>query len=127
MSQKLVLSVLLAVVSAVVSLSSLRADEPVEIMAGEVLLKFKEGTPEEQKRILEKKYNLTQFGFKPTIQVYFYSAPEDDITSKVAKISNENIVKFAQANYVGKRNAIPNDPFYLQQWHLPHIGMPKVS
>jgi len=104
----------------------IRAGEPVEIMAGEILVKFKEGTSEEQIKLFVQKYKLSEFGSDPTIQVHFYHSSEDDVTQKVSELSQEKIVKYAQANYVKKKNGIPNDLYYSQQWHLPHIGMPSA-
>jgi hypothetical protein len=98
----------------------------VEIMAGEILVKFKEGTSEEEIKLFEQKFKLTEFGSDPTIQVYFYRVPEDDITQKVSEITQVSIIKYAQPNYVKKKNGTPNDPYYSQQWHLPHIGMPSA-
>lgn len=104
----------------------IKAGEPVEIMAGEILVKFKEGTSDEQIKLFVQKYKLTEFGSDPTIQVHFYHSSVDDVTQKVSEITQEKIVKYAQANYVKKKNGIPNDLYYSQQWHLPHIGMPSA-
>ena len=95
-------------------------------MAGEILVKFKEGTSDEQIKLFVQKYKLTEFGSDPTIQVHFYHSSVDDVTQKVSEITQEKIVKYAQANYVKKKNGIPNDLYFSQQWHLPHIGMPSA-
>jgi len=85
----------------------IRAGEPVEIMAGEILVKFKEGTSEEQIKLFVQKYKLSEFGSDPTIQVHFYHSSEDDVTQKVSELSQEKIVKYAQANYVKKKERYP--------------------
>ena len=126
MIKNCVISALFASVFFLFISPEIRAGEPVEIMAGEILVKFKEGTSDEQIKLFVQKYKLTEFGSDPTIQVHFYHSSVDDVTQKVSEITQEKIVKYAQANYVGKRNAIPNDPYYPQQWHLPHIGMPSA-
>ena len=126
MIKNCVISALFASVFFLFFSPDIRAGEPVEIMAGEILVKFKEGTSDEQIKLFVQKYKLTEFGSDPTIQVHFYHSSVDDVTQKVSEITQEKIVKYAQANYVKKKNGIPNDLYYSQQWHLPHIGMPSA-
>ena len=45
---------------------------------------------------------------------------------KLSKFQDDGRKGRVQANYVKKKNGIPNDLYYSQQWHLPHIGMPSA-
>ena len=103
MIKNCVISALFASVFFLFFSPDIRAGEPVEIMAGEILVKFKEGTSDEQIKLFVQKYKLTEFGSDPTIQVHFYHSSVDDVTQKVSEITQEKIVKYAQANYVKKR------------------------
>lgn len=34
--------------------------------------------------------------------------------------------EYVSPNYVYRSMAVPNDPYYRQQWHYPHIGLPRA-
>ena len=104
----------------------IRAGEPVEFAAGEILLKFKDGTSEAEKQNIFNKYSLTKIQFNPTIQTHLVLAKEDDVTTKISLLNQESSVEYAHPNYVKKKNSTPNDPYYSSQWYLPHIGMPTA-
>ena len=123
MSQKAAIYAFLAGALFLFSSPTIRAAEPVEFAAGEILLKFKEGVAEaEQHRILDK-YSLKEVKYNSTIETHLVLTKEDDVTSKVSLLNQEPAIEYAQPNYVKKRNSAPNDPYYSSQWYLPHIGM----
>jgi len=101
----------------------IRAAEPVEFAAGEILLKFKVGVAEAQQEQILNQYVLKKKQYNSTIQTHLVLANEDDITSKVSLLNQEPAIEYAQPNYVKKPDSAPNDPFYNMQWYLPHIGM----
>ena len=101
----------------------IRAAEPVEFAAGEILLKFKDGVAEAQQEQILNQYVLKKKQYNSTIQTHLVLANEDDIRSKVSLLNQEPAIEYAQPNYVKKPDSAPNDPFYNTQWYLPHIGM----
>ena len=126
MTKKCVISALFASVFFLFFSPDIRADEPVEFAAGEILLKFKEGVAETQQHQILDKYSLKEVKYNSTIETYLVLAKEDDVTSKVSLLNQEPSIEYAQPNYAKKKNFTPNDPYYSSQWHLPHIGMPTA-
>ena len=126
MGQKPVFYVLLAVVGVAVSLSSLWADEPVEIMAGRVTLKFKDNVSESEKAAFVKNHDLVLLDFSTNTGIRLYQSKDDNVLPLVEKIKTNPIIEFAEANYVQKKRSVPNDPLYSNQWYLPHINMPAA-
>ena len=123
MNKRRIACVLLAIASAFLLSTDIRAGEPVEFAAGEILLKFKEGVAEAQQHQILVKYFLKDIQFNPTIQTHLVLSKEDDVASKVSLLNQESVIEYAQPNYAKKKNSEPNDPYYSSQWYLPHIGM----
>jgi thermitase len=123
MSQKRDLYALLAGTLFLLVSPGIRAAEPVEFAAGEILLKFKDGVAEAQQEQILNQYVLEKKKYNSSIQTHLVLAKEDDITIKVSLLNQESAIEYAQPNYVKKPDSAPNDPFYNTQWYLPHIGM----
>jgi thermitase len=105
---------------------TIRAGEPVEIMAGEILLKYKKETPREVKENLQKEYDLTLVRESSATGVCLYQSKRDDVLPLIEMIKKHSAIEFVEPNYVIKKNSTPNDPFYSSQWYLPKISMPDA-
>jgi thermitase len=98
----------------------------VEIMAGEILLKYKKETPREVKENLQKEYDLTLVRESSATGVCLYQSKRDDVLPLIEMIKKHSAIEFVEPNYVIKKNSTPNDPFYSSQWYLPKISMPDA-
>ena len=118
--------VLMTVVGMVISLSNLLANEPLEFMAGEILLKFKNETSLETKKEFERQFNLVPLRESKATGVCLYRASQDDVLDLIKKIKKHEGIEFAEPNYIQKKTSIPNDPLYANQWYMPKIRMPEA-
>ncbi|MEW5800712.1 MAG: S8 family peptidase [bacterium] len=90
---------------------------------GEILIKFKAGTPPALIAGLSQRYALRQVSSSP------YSGLQR-VTATVAgdlvqALRQEPGVAFAEANFIRRTEEfIPNDPLYGLQWHLHANGLP---
>jgi len=104
----------------------IRAGEPVEFAAGEILLKFKETTQTSEKTAFEKEFGLVLLRESTATGVCLYQSKEENVLPIVDRIIKNKFIEFAEPNYVQKKRSVPNDPLYANQWHLPKIGMPDA-
>jgi len=104
----------------------IRAGEPVEFAAGEILLKFKETTQTSEKTAFEKEFGLVLLRESGATGVCLYQSKEENVLIIIDKIIKNKNIEFAEPNYVQKKRSIPNDPLYSNQWYLPKIGMPTA-
>ena len=92
---------------------------------GEVLVKYKRGVNTTQRRKAEKtsgiKKTLKKIGFRNKIRL-LQTNPNISVTTAIKKLKSQNIVEFAEPNYIRKLNYVPNDPSYNLQWHLNNTG-----
>ena len=126
MSQKLIRYALFASVFFLFFSPDIRAGEPVEFAAGEILLKFKETTQTSEKTAFEKEFGLVLLRESTATGVCLYQSKEENVLPIVDRIIKNKIIEFAEPNYVQKKRSVPNDPLYANQWHLPKIGMPDA-
>jgi len=98
-------------------------------IAGETLVKFREGTaPADQSRALSALRRGTT-GASRWIgnSVLLVSTPDDgDATAIAATLARQPEVEWAQPNYVRKRKLRPNDPGYSLQWNMNLINVPTA-
>jgi subtilisin family serine protease len=118
--------VLLAILGAAVSFANLRAEEPLEMAAGEILLKFRETVQVSEKTAFEKEFGLVLLRESTATGVCLYQSKEENVLPIVDRIIKNKNIEFAEPNIVQKEKSIPNDPLYSNQWYLPKIGMPNA-
>jgi subtilisin family serine protease len=98
-------------------------DRKAEYVQGEILVKFRSGTPPEtierfggrMKTSVKRKPNF--------IGVQLLSLPPDlSVEKALAEYRNHPDVLYAEPNYIRRAFAAPNDPDFDQQWGLQNIG-----
>ncbi len=92
---------------------------------GQVLVKYKKNIPAARKKRGTKlagiKRTLKKVGFKDKIHLLQTNA-QVSAKDAIKKLKSQNIVEFAEPNYIRKLNYLPNDPSYNLQWHLNNTG-----
>ncbi|MBI3995858.1 MAG: S8 family serine peptidase [Nitrospirae bacterium] len=103
--------------------TSLSSAAPVSFVPGEILVKFRAGTPPEtvehfagrMKTAVKRKSALTG--------VQLLSLPTDlSVEEAVDAYQNHPDVLYAEPNYVRRAFAVPSDPLFDRQWGLDNTG-----
>lgn len=100
---------------------TVQANEPVEIMAGEVAIKYKENTPYTSISTIEGKYHLKKKLEIKSIHVHLYETEDENVLPLIEKLKKEPIVQYAEPNFSQKTYANLNDPYLGNQWYLQKI------
>ena len=97
-------------------------EEPVEFAAGEILLKFRQGTSQNERTAFEKEFDLTLLRESKATGVLLYLSKQDNVLPIIEKISKSQRVEFVEPNYVQKKRSVPNDPLSKQTLSFPTLG-----
>src|SRR3989338_5389142 len=62
--------------------------------------------------------------FLENIYIFKYDKNKD-ISKLIKKIENNPNVIWVEPNYISEGLAVPNDPYYPQQWNFPKTGAPQ--
>lgn len=100
---------------------------PPEAVSGQVLIQLKAGTTDAQLQAALARRQGNLLKAVPSINTYLVSLPDGtSVTQGVAAWKGENIVALAGPDLVCQFTAVPGDPLYSQQYHLPLISAPKA-
>ena len=100
-----------------------RNNREIEVIAGEILLKFKNAVPNGVIKKIHSKLNTQVRNEIPELGFQLIKLPEDISIAQAIKMYQQNSnVEIVVPNYVGYQSVVPNDHFYGQQWYLPHIN-----
>ena len=73
---------------------------------------------------------LKEHGGKPRkigqSDLYIVDLPEYTEEGVIARLAHHPHLKFAELDYLVPAESTPNDPYYLNAWHLPKIGAPTA-
>lgn len=92
-----------------------------------ILVGFRQVISDSQKAGLYNRYNLTEKSMIQGINVALVSLPSGNIPEKVIEVLNSrenSFIEFAEVDAILAPSFIPNDPYYLGQWHHPKINSP---
>ncbi len=95
-----------------------------DYVEGQILVKFKDGV--DDSKIINSFSSAvigenTKGGFK------YLTVPSDKtVEEMVAKYSSDPNVEYAEPNYILRSYFVPNDPYYVYQWHMPMINMEQA-
>lgn len=130
-SWKLVFATLLALSLAVGPLASAGAFGPGDtadaLIAGEVLVQFKPGTPAWDRAGLHASLGAKAKGRIPQIDVEIVGVPKGRSAEALMKMyeKNPNVV-FAEPNGIMQETIAPNDALYSRQWAHPYVNTPAA-
>lgn len=91
---------------------------------GELILKFKDGVTDEQKKQFFIQNGLTEKRKLAGGNILLVSAKNAVLKDLVAKLKNDKLIEFVGLNYVYNSTYVPKDPDYKHQWYLPKIHAP---
>jgi subtilisin family serine protease len=92
---------------------------------GQIIVGYSKAASLEQKRNIEKEYNLrTKRGCEKGGWVSYFTDRKANIEKMSEEIKDNQYVIYAQPNYYFRVIWQPNDPYYqFYQWHLQRISM----
>ncbi len=99
-------------------------DKPV-LVPGEIIVKFAASATKWKKENLKRQYGLQKKhdSYKSgAFAVFKHPTP----TSILKRLKQEADVVYAEQNAYAYASMIPNDPKYVQQWHMTRIGMEQA-
>jgi len=98
----------------------------IEYVPGEVIVKFKKSAPSLSIQKLSTSFNLIeQKRYKNFDNLYLFKTEDGDkakIEDKIKALKNEDIIEYAEPNYIRKALKMPNDPYFSYQWGLNNTG-----
>ena len=88
----------------------------------EFLVRFRPGTPSEEKRSINANNKVQEKDFIPGIHVHVLATPPGKSANEMIQVyrKNPNVV-FAELNYVATAQVLPNDTYYPSQRGLHNI------
>ncbi|MCC6474183.1 MAG: S8 family serine peptidase [Burkholderiales bacterium] len=90
---------------------------------GEVLVGFRPGIALGRIAAFEQRNGLVRTRAFPQIRAYRYRLPPGEATmDAVARLGADPIVAYAEPNWLLRRQALPADPSFPEQWYLRNTG-----
>jgi subtilisin family serine protease len=113
------------------------AYDAMELKAGEIIVKFKEGIPKASVQSLLLAGELEVLDEMDQLGIMLLSVPEGQELEKIEELKRDPLVEYAEPNHAVRiadtiaikaydsplvTAVIPNDPILTWQWNLPNIG-----
>src|SRR3972149_3084557 len=109
-------------------LSEVYAQEkvPEKYVPDRLLIKFKKDVSNTEKDKLLKENGASVLAEIKQIDVKLIKVPEQALEKVQAAFAKNGKVEYVEKDYIFEPVAIPNDPYYPNQWHLPAINAPAA-
>ncbi|MEW5800661.1 MAG: S8 family peptidase [bacterium] len=89
----------------------------------EILLKFKPGVMNNQILAVYTRYQIREVSFSPYSGIRRCFLPAQvPVAQIITLLRAEPAVLYVEPNWFGYAHFIPNDPFFIYQWHLPMMN-----
>jgi len=106
---------------------SVQSKRYINVVKGEVLVKFKKGIDKSKKVLAHTKINAQIKGGLDAIGVEVIKIPEGmTVEQAVEYYKSLPEVEYAEPNHIRKPLELPNDTYYKNQWALPKISAPDA-
>jgi len=92
-------------------------------------VKFKDNAGQDKRAEMMAKHSLKEKSEIKGIGIKILTVPQGKDPLEVAKLLNkkeQDNILFAEPDYKYELSAIPNDPIYPSEWHLPRIQAPEA-
>jgi len=103
-----------------------QADPDGEYAAGELLVKFKDGASDNDKKDAKKAVDAKEIKEFKGLGINHWKVGADYDVEKAlkefGKKKYDDIIEFAEPNYYGYIDDIPNDPLRGEQWSMHNLG-----
>lgn len=98
------------------------------IVPGEILVKFKPGTPSSEIASIHRQNGSVMRGSIPKLGIQIVSSPKGREINHAAKYKTNRFVEYAEPNYLAQATSLnPNDPYFTtNQWTLFKIKAPAA-
>lgn len=87
-----------------------------------LLVKFNDDISEKQKQGILKQNGVTVSAEIPQINILIINVPEQSLESVESALQNNPTIDYVERDWILEPEAIPNDPLFVNQWHLTTIG-----
>ncbi len=91
-----------------------------------VTVKFKEDATADSRFSLQERFGFDQIRRNPLGYVDLQIPVGTDPLEYVQQMQMQDIVEVAEVNTIGEYLATPDDPRFVDQWHLPRINAPQA-
>lgn len=116
-------SVLGLLMAVILLLSAPAAMAQTAYVEGEVIVGFQSTADDIQIAAFESRHGLTKLKSFPNIRaVHYHIAPGQTTDEAIAILSEDPIVEYAEPNWILKRQSVPTDPKFPEQWYLSNTG-----
>src|SRR3972149_6429072 len=99
---------------------------PEKYVPDRLLIKFKKDVSSAEKDKLLKENGASVLSEIKQIDVKLIKVPEQALEKVQAAFAKNSAVEYVEKDYIFEPAAIPNDPYYPNQWHLPAINAPAA-
>src|SRR3972149_3796050 len=99
---------------------------PDKYVPDRLLIKFKKDVSSTEKDKLLKENGASVLAEIKQIDVKLIKVPEQALERVQAAFAKNAKVEYVEKDYIFEPLAIPNDPYYPNQWHLPAINAPAA-
>jgi len=99
---------------------------PEKYVPDRLLIKFKKDVSSAEKDKLLKENGASVLAEIKQIDVKIIKVPEQALEKVQAAFAKNSLVEYVEKDYILEPAAIPNDPYYPNQWHLPAINAPAA-
>ncbi|MBI3486529.1 S8 family serine peptidase [Candidatus Daviesbacteria bacterium] len=92
----------------------------------QILVKFKNGLSDKQKQSVYKLYGLEKKDNLKQISVDLVKVNPKAKDRVLEALSKNNLIEYAEPDYLLKADDVPNDPWFSVEWHLKDINAPTA-
>ena len=115
----------LAVVAAGFFVTAVTHAEP-PFVAGQILVKPAKGATEVDLHALLSFHGAAEIDSIPALDVRIVRVPAKALEAVLTALAHNPKIEFAEKDFVAQANATPNDPSYVNEWHLAKIQAPSA-
>ncbi len=101
-------------------------NNPQKYVPDRLLVKFKKDISNNEKENMFKENNASVLAEIKQIDLKIINVPEQALEKVQAAFAKNNAVEYVEKDFIFEPAAIPNDPGYQSQWHLPAIKVPAA-
>ncbi len=100
--------------------------EPPAYASDRLLVKPKTHVKESVVQSLFAKHKAKQHQMIHQLDVRVVHVPPGKLTNVLERLRRNRNIEFAEPDWILRPAAVPNDPYYSSEWHLPRISAPSA-
>jgi len=111
--------------TAIATMKTAVATQPAKFVPDELLVQFVAGVPKGKVEEVLHGQGALEVDEIKAIRVKKIKVPPQALEQVKNALAHNPHVRFAENNFIAEADAVPNDPSYGSQWHLPKISAPQ--